>query len=295
MIEPKEITVYEKELFNSYFEKYRRISQEVCFSNLFMWKAGYNMKYDIIDGFLVVFAGYDPIGEYFHMPIGDGDKREVLLKLDKYMTERFGSYSIRKLLKEDKEELERLFPGKFLYEENREFYDYVYKTESLIKLSGKKYHAKKNHLNRFKNSYSYKFHPIDKESIAACRDVALQWILKRNDDPDMEEYTATKTLFDNFENLHLSGGYITIDGQIVALTVGEKNFGTAIIHVEKADPGFSGAYAAINQMFLETEMADTEYVNREEDLGIEGLRKAKLSYQPDILLEKITAKRIYDK
>ena len=92
MINPKEIKAADKKLFDSFFRKENRISQEVCFSNLYMWKAGYNMRYDIVDGFLVVFAGYDPIGEYFHFPIGDGDKSEVLLKLDEYMLMQYGQY-----------------------------------------------------------------------------------------------------------------------------------------------------------------------------------------------------------
>ena len=99
-------------------------------------------------------------------------------------------------------------------------------------------------------------------------------------------------MFRHFFELGLTGAFLTVEDRIVALTVGENNFGTVIIHIEKADPSVKGAYAAINQMFLENEFADAKLVNREEDLGIEGLRKAKLSYHPEILLEKITAKRI---
>ncbi len=292
MIKPKEITIDEKELFNSYFEKDKGISQEVCFSNLYMWKSGYNMRYDIVDGFLVIFAGYEPIGEYIHFPVGDGDKHQVLLKLDEFMIKNYGGYSVRKLLKEDAAKLEELMPGMFKMEENREFFDYVYNIEELIALKGKKYHSKKNHVNTFKNTYDYIYHSISEENIKRCEDCACKWILARNHDPDMEEYIATKTIFEKFFELGLKGAFLTVDDEIVALTVGENNFGTVIIHVEKADPAFKGAYAAINQMFLEKEFASLQFVNREEDLGIEGLRKAKLSYKPAILLEKITAKRI---
>ncbi len=292
MIEPKPITINERDLFNSFFEKEKRISQEVCFSNLYIWKAGYNMKYDIVDGFLVVFAGYEPIGEYFHFPIGKGDKRQVLLKLDEYMLGKYGSYSVRKLLKSDAEELEMLMPGKYKMEENREFFDYIYGIYDLISLRGKKYHSKKNHYNSFINSYDYIYHRITQENIKMCEERACSWILERNDDPEREEYIAAKTMFDKFFELGLKGAFLTVGGEIVALTVGEDNFGTVIIHVEKADPAVKGAYSAINKMFLENEFATLRYVNREEDLGIEGLRKAKLSYNPEILLKKITAKRI---
>lgn len=292
MIEPKEITLKEKELFESYFKKEKRISQEVCFSNLYMWKAGYNMRYDIVDGFLVVFAGYEPIGEYFHFPIGDGDRKKVLLKLDEYMLEKYGSYSVRKLLNEDAKELESLMTGKFSFEENREFFDYIYNVSDLLGLKGKKYHSKKNHLNTFKNSYDYKYHEITKDNIGICKNITLGWINQRNSDPDREEYIAAEVMFESFFELGLKGGFLTIKDEIAAVTVGEDNFGTAVIHLEKAEPKFNGAYAAINQMFLEKEFNALKYVNREEDLGIEGLRKAKLSYKPEILLEKITAKRI---
>lgn len=292
MIKPKEITLEDKDLINSFLAKKGGICQEVCFSNLYMWKAGYNMRYDIVDDFLVIFAGYDPIGQYFHFPIGEGDKRDVLLKLDKYMMENYGSYSVRKLLTHEADELEYLFPGKFRMEENREFFDYIYNVKDLIELQGKKYHSKKNHLNAFKNSYNYKYNKISAENIDKCRCRALDWIKERNEDPDREEYIAAKTMFDGYFELGLKGAFLTVDEEIVAITVGENNFGTVIIHFEKANPFFKGAYAAINQMFLENEFPDIHYVNREEDLGIEGLRKAKLSYKPEILLEKITAKRI---
>ena len=292
MINPKEITVAEKGLFDSYFEKEKALCQEICFSNLYMWKAGYNMKYDIVDGFLVVFAGYEPIGEYFHFPLGEGDKKDVLLKLDEYMLGKHGGYSIRKLSREDANALDKLLPGKFRFEENREFYDYVYSVDKLINLQGKKYHSKKNHLNTFKNTYNFTYHKMDESNISMCKKCTCDWIRERNTDPDMEEYIAAEIMFDSFFELGLKGGFLTVDGRIVALSVGENNFGTIIIHVEKADPSVKGAYAAINQMFLEKEFADALYVNREEDLGIEGLRKAKLSYHPEIMLEKITAKRI---
>lgn len=292
MINPKEITIKEKDLFNSFFKQDKKISQEVCFTNLYMWRAGYNMKYDVIDGFLVIFAGYDPIGEYFHMPIGKGNKQRVLLKLDKYMIEKHGSYSVRKLLKEEAGELDKLLPGKFEFEENRDFFDYIYNIGDLISLGGKKYHSKKNHVNSFKNTYDYKYNNITAENIKRCEQQACKWIMQRNPDPNMEECVAARAMFENYFELGLKGAFLTVDDEIVALTVGENNFGTVIIHFEKADPKIKGAYAAINQMFLQNEFWGSKYVNREEDLGIEGLRKAKLSYKPAILLEKITAKRI---
>ena len=292
MIKPKEIKAQDKELFDSFFKKEKRISQEVCFSNLYMWKAGYNMRYDIVDGFLVVFAGYEPIGEYFHFPIGEGNKREVLLKLDKYMLDEYGSYSVRKLLAEDATQLKDLMPGKFVFEQNREFFDYVYAADDLISLKGKKFHTKKNHLNTFKKTYNFVYNNITPDNLERCRNRTLEWIKERNSDPDMEEYIAADRMFRHYFELGLKGAFLTVDDRIVALTVGENNFGTVIIHVEKADPTVKGAYTAINQMFLENEFPDAKLVNREEDLGIEGLRKAKLSYHPTILLEKITAKRI---
>ena len=292
MIEPKEIKTEDKKLFESFFKNQNNISQESCFSNLYMWQGGYNMKYDVVDGFLVVFAGYDPIGDYFHFPVGSGDKRQVLEKLDEYMTDKYGTYSIRKLHKNQVEELEMLMPGKFSFEENREFFDYIYSVDDLINLSGKKYHSKKNHFNTFVKKYNYEYHSVTIGNIGKVRERTLSWIEERNDDPDREEYIAMEKMFDAFFDLGLKGGYLTVDDEIVALTAGENNFGTAVIHLEKAAPEYAGAYAAINKLFLEKEFAGLNYVNREEDLGIEGLRKAKLSYRPTILLEKFTAKRI---
>ena len=175
-------------------------------------------------------------------------------------------------------------------------FDYVYLAENLIKLSGRKYHSKKNHLNSFHSNYPQaEYLPITEEIIPQCREELNSWYRMRSqelpDDPFIGyELAAIHEVFDNFSDFKLRGGAIRIDEKIVAFTFGEQlNEDTAVIHVEKADPNVRGAYPAINQGFVAHEWSDMTYINREEDMGLEGLRKAKESYKPVKMIEKFIA------
>ena len=182
-------------------------------------------------------------------------------------------------------------PGKFEFEEKRAMSDYVYNTADLISLSGKKYHGKRNHLNKFLSLYNWTYKNIDKTNLKKCAEFVARITSERNPDP-AHEINAMNLLFDNFFELGVTGGCIEIDGRIAAVSVGEKMGDTALIQVEKADTAFDGAYAAINQIFLKNEFSDCRFVNREEDMGVAGLRKAKMSYHPAFLYTKYTAKPI---
>lgn len=163
----------------------------------------------------------------------------------------------------------------------RDLFDYVYSTEALIKLTGRRFHSKRNHINTFTSLYDYKYTSIGPHNIALLRKAADSLFTERDNEDLSDEYGAICTAIDAFEELGLSAGVITVDGKIVAYSIGEKmNHNTALIHTEKADRGYTGAYSIINRDFLREEFSDTLYVNREEDMGIEGLRKAKLSYNP---------------
>ncbi len=175
---------------------------------------------------------------------------------------------------------------------SRSLSDYIYDTQDLINLSGKKYHQKRNHLNAFISKYDHKYIPVhhgDKEAQKLLRETADALYIP-NGDPDFEdEQIVINELLENFDALGVVAGIIVCDGQPVAYSIGEKmSQNMALIHIEKANRAYSGAYAAINKMFAEHEFSDTQFINREEDMGIEGLRKAKLSYRPAQLGEYYT-------
>jgi len=187
------------------------------------------------------------------------------------------------------------FPGEFEFTEQRGDFDYIYRTENLISLSGKKYHAKRNHISKFVRSYpDWKYEDITDDNIHECMDFAgnlLEKVLIGQDEESVYELcmenTAIALALNNFNVLGLVGGLLRVGGKIIAVTIGEPlNNRVFVTHFEKADTDFDGSYTMINNCFAANRLAGFEYVNREEDMDKEGLRRAKLSYYPDILLEK---------
>ena len=181
----------------------------------------------------------------------------------------------------------------FVAETDPNNFDYVYLSENLINLTGRKYHSKKNHLNAFRKTYpNAEYLPITEDIVTLCKLELNGWYKMRaeqeGDDPFIAyERAAIIEVLNNFTDFKLKGGAIKLDGRIIAFTFGEQlNSDTAVIHVEKADPDVRGAYPAINQGFAEHEWAHIKYINREEDMGLPGLRKAKESYKPVKLIEK---------
>ena len=178
--------------------------------------------------------------------------------------------------------------------EKRNSFDYVYNTSDLINLSGKKYHSKKNHINTFNKLYAYEYVRYDNSMKSECVNFCAKVLAEHYRD-NVKSYNAElesiQKAFDSFDVLRLKCGLLCADNKIIALSVGEKlNNDYALIHIEKADYNYRTAYSVINNLFLKNEFADTIYVNREEDMGIEGIRKAKMSYKPCFLIEKYNIK-----
>ena len=195
------------------------------------------------------------------------------------------------------EELKKYPDAEFNIQAERDDFDYVYLAEDLINLSGRKYHGKKNHLNQFRKDYpTAEYVPITAEIIPKCREELNRWYeIHKKENPDdpflCYEQAAIHEIFDNFKEFNLKGGALSLGEKVVAFTFGEQlNSDTAVIHVEKADPTVRGAYTAINHDFVANEWSEMTYINREEDMGLEGLRQAKESYKPVKMIEKYFVK-----
>ncbi|MFH0802868.1 MAG: phosphatidylglycerol lysyltransferase domain-containing protein [bacterium] len=177
--------------------------------------------------------------------------------------------------------------------------DYVYEVQQLVDLKGKKFHDKRNRLNQFRKNYAYRYLPLTQELVEACLTFEHEWCEEKNCDEDeglYHEKCAVLEMLRNFENLSAGGGLIEIDGVVVALTLGEVlNEDTFVIHVEKAKGSLEGIYQAIHWEFLRREAISCRFVNREQDLGIEGLRRSKESYNPVRKIKKYTLKEKQDK
>ena len=293
MIDFKDITLADKDLITSYTMNSSRRNCDLSFSNLCSWRFLYNTKFAIVDNFLVFkFWAEDKLA--YMMPVGTGNPKDVLQKLINDATEENQPFCILGVCTGMRNELEDTMPEQFQFTADRDYADYIYLRSDLATLKGKKFQAKRNHINRFRNSYpNYEYTPITPDRIKECMELEAEWCKVNNCDQQEgtgNERRALIYALHNFEALGLTGGILHVDGKIVAFTFGIPiNKDTFGVHVEKADTSIDGAYAMINYEFSSRIPEQYTYINREEDLGIEGLRKAKLSYQPTIILEKYMA------
>lgn len=280
----------DKELIDFYFNKAPGRSCERTFVNVYLWSRHYRVKFAVIKDALV-FRSEDN-GLAFSYPAGD--KENVRAALD-YLMEYFRGkglpFKLYNVTREHFEELDAWYPGRFEIEYNRDYADYVYETEKLATLAGKKLHGKRNHINKFKSLYpDWSYEPLDDANVEECFQMALKWRNQNGCDDDPEknaEMCVTLNSLRLYKELGLKGGVLRAGGRIVAFTVGEPACeDTFVVHIEKAFPDVEGAYPMINQQFVQHECMEYKYVNREEDTGAEGLRKAKLSYRPVFLVEK---------
>ncbi|UPA29810.1 phosphatidylglycerol lysyltransferase domain-containing protein [Terrisporobacter glycolicus] len=298
----KNINMESREMLNPYFDLVDYEACEYCFNTLYMWQHLYKTGYYIGDGFAVIVAEYEgntfsilPLAKKEDMP------RVIQFVVDYFEKEQKKIY-FRGITQEVVDFLKENYPGKFNYIEERDLFDYVYDGESMRELKGRKNVKKRNHINYFKKEYEgrYEYRLLDEKDFDACLELVQEWTSNKEEnnavDEEMEEeLIGIKKLFENYgvlkDKLKIAG--IFIDGKLEAFTMGEYiNPNMALIHIEKANPVIRGLYPFINQQFLVHEFSDAEFVNREEDLGIEGLRKAKLSYHPVRFVEKYTVREV---
>lgn len=290
MIPFKDITLADKDTITAFTMNSNRRNCDLSFSNLCSWRFLYDTKFAIIDGFLV-FKFWAEEQLAYMMPVGNGDLKAVLHDLieDAHAEKQhFCMLGVCSCMRDD---LEAILPGQFIFTEDRDYADYIYLRSDLATLKGKKFQAKRNHINRFRNLYpDHEYTPITPDLIQECIELEAEWCKVNHCDQQEgtgNERRALIYALHNFEALGLTGGILRVNGKIVAFTFGMPiNHETFGVHVEKADTNIEGAYAMINNEFANRIPEQYIYINREEDLGIEGLRKAKLSYQPVTILEK---------
>lgn len=278
-----------QEMITSFFRADPPQVSELSFTNLYMWRQKNRPQWKIHEGCLLLVL--HPLGQdepHGLMPVGNGDKPAAL---DGLMEALAKSGASPRLERADRPFVENhLDTKRFAAQPDRDNFDYVYKTESLISLGGRKLHRKKNHLNRFMKEYDYQYLPLGHGLVEQVLELQEEWCDLRecrlHEGLGHEDQAVCQAL-ESFSDLEYLGGVILLEGKVAAFALGEMlNYLTAVIHIEKADPRVPGLYAAMNQLFAQYAWPRTEFINREQDLGVEGLRKAKKSYQPDHLVEK---------
>ena len=270
------------------------------FTNLFVWSRAYGQEIAQVNGFLVTHL-CGRMGCSYMYPAGSGDLAAAIDILAREADERRQPLRLVCLTTRQMEELDRLMPGRFAYEADRDGFDYLYDIDRLADLTGKKLHAKRNHINRFMdNNPSWVYEEITPETLPECLEMDKEWYRRSMvregaaEERDLgDEGIALRTAMDHYHALGLEGGLIRVYGEVVAFTMGDRlNSDTYDIHFEKAYGELQGAYAMINREFarwVRAKHPNVRYLNREDDMGVEGLRKAKESYYPDLMVEKYAA------
>jgi len=254
---------------------------ELSMGFIFGYSPCFNFRVARLDGNICIFGEIKGMPVML-MPVGTSNLRHTAVKCLNFLLKKFGRAKLTGL-PADMAKKWQDEPG-WRIVDNRDDYDYLYRVKELVDLAGKDFHAKKNLVAQFRKKYVFRYLNLTPDLLKECLRLQEEWCNLKNcsgDETLAMENTMVRELLKHFGCLDLFGAVILIDGKIRAFTVGERlNRNTAVIHIEKADTEYRGIYQAINNLFCENSLSGYEFVNREQDDGKCGLRKAKLSYHP---------------
>lgn len=275
-------------------------SADYNFGNIYIWDKRYRQLISRCGDRMLTKLRYDG-KPAFVFPIGSGPLRPAIEALRDFAAARGYPFSLRGITDKHRALLEEEYPGRFSYQEDVNNADYLYLAEKLSTYAGKALHGKKNHCNRFEAENDWDFLPLSRELIPGCMDMLVVWNEEnaaRLDPSVAYEHDAVVRAFAAFERLGLEGGVLRAGGKIVGFTLGEMcSSDTFDVHFEKAEGSINGAYPMVCRELTRMLMArhpSLRYINREDDMGLEPLRQSKLSYKPEYLLRKYTARWIDD-
>ena len=291
MIDFKTLTPADRSRYEATLRNSGERGCEYGFTNLYMWG---RQKMAFLQDHAVYFSQFNRKSVYL-FPAGDGDKKPIIEAIMEDAKERGIPCRLTGLTQADWQWLDETFPNRFRCHCDRDSFDYIFDINDLSELKGRKFQKKRNHLNRFRAEHpDCQLVPITAETLPRIQDMAKKWYeLRLQDNPHGDyhlEKAALEKAFRDFEALGLEGLYLEENGDILAFAIGSPLSGNTFdIHFEKALIANDGTYAAINQGFaahLRDKYPHLEWLNREDDMGLEGLRKAKLSYNPHHMVEK---------
>ncbi len=292
----KNFELKDKKLIESYTKPWKLDCSDLSFANLFIWGADGKMQYTIEDDVLYIKLNFKSFPEFFWPPIPkmgtEYNYKELVCKELDYLESKDIVPVIRNIWEPFKAIFEKECP--FLDIEPADItWDYVYSREKLATLKGKKLHGKRNHINKFIQEHpDYEYRKLEPSMYDDCIEVYDEWKEGKglSETEFANERRSVVLALSNMEALGLTGGAILLDGVIKAFTIGERlTENVQLIHIEKADAEINRLFPMINQQYVLHECQDVEYINREEDMGVEGMRKAKRSYYPDYMVKKYFA------
>jgi len=295
MIPFERLDLHQKEKYEQFLMQSGVRGCEYTFANKFLWG---RQKAAFLENYLVFFSQFDRRSVY-PFPVGSGDLKPVVDALILDAHQRGIPCYLTAMTKSDCDTLERLYPGRFRFHADRDSFDYVYSIEDLAQLKGRKFQKKRTHVNRFLEEHpDWQVLPLDETTRVKAYCMLQQWYAHRAElDPTMDfhlEKLALERAFAFQKQLDMEGIVVVEKGEVLAFAMGSQlGPETFDIHFEKAREDIRGSYNIINREFaryLQAKYPEVKWLNREDDMGLEGLRTAKLSYNPDHLLEKYWAR-----
>lgn len=280
----RRIELTDKQLLDGAFAAHPPEISEFTFTNLYSWRKAYDFRFCRIASCLLIFSRSGT--EYRFLPPIGNDCREAvrILAADNRTFIRIPE-SMKGMIERE---------SGFEAVEDRDNADYVYSTQDLIELKGKKFDGKRNLIRKFRSSYPYRYEVLDGQAASHCLAFEELWCRERDCGKLLslsQEREAVEEICSHFRLFGLEGGSIAVEGKVCGICIGERlNADTIVLHVMKALPDMKGLYQTLNNEFVTRQGRQYRYVNMEQDLGIEGLRRAKLSYQPVRIVHKFLAR-----
>jgi hypothetical protein len=286
----KPLALEDRDLLRHHLWDYRPETSELTFTNLFMWQSHYGYQWCRERDWLLVVSTKVSGAAWALPPLGPPPRADICRQVLAWLRETQGVADPAIERADPRLAAELAGMAEFVVEPVRDHFDYLYRTADLIQLAGGQYHTQRNHINSFNRDHHYRYETLRPEHLPACLDLGARWCQMKRCDQDLSltgEWGAVQVALTNFQALQLQGGVILVNDRVAAFSCGELlNKETAVIHLEKADPELRSLYAVINQQVTQEIWAGVPFINREQDLGEPGLRKAKLSYHPDHLVKK---------
>ncbi|MFC1496151.1 DUF2156 domain-containing protein [Candidatus Margulisiibacteriota bacterium] len=279
----KLLELADKKEILSWLNKYPQTMCEMNFLFLFLWQHSNNHKLTIINNNLIIHVNSPIYPPYSYYPIGD---HEIINTIEQCLT-----FS-RCISCVSEQNVKKYFSNNntFKVVEDIKNHDYIYLTNDLIRLEGKKYDGKRNHIKRFKKNNSYIYKKLEKKDQEKCIQILKLW---QNKNTNLDKLTiesqrdALATLFDNFNNLNMHGGVLIVNNKIEAFSIASPISNEMVtIHFEIGNPELKGIFTTLTHELAKNELSRFKYINREQDLGLPGLRKSKLSWNPHHLERK---------
>ena len=293
-----DITLESKALIESYTKPFNCPNAEMSFAHMYIWAKDGKIQFAEYENalfFKLDFPGETPF-LWAPVPRKDCPDYKKILDIAFDYLSGIGVKPCLRAVSDPFYTMAKKACPSLLFEESENNFDYVYLSQDLITLKGKKFHGKRNHINRFTSLYpDFEYEDLTEEMAKACCELYREWI-KSHDDGSIIQYdepSSVKLALTNLSALNLTGGVLKIDGKIKAFTIGERILPDMHqIHIEKAANDIDGLYPVINREYAEHNCSDVKYINREEDMGLEGLRSAKRSYRPVMMIKKYHISRV---